>query len=335
MLTKRRIEVFRCIVDEFIQTAEPIGSKTLVEKYHLPYSSATIRNDMVVLENLGFLEKTHTSSGRIPSTKGYQYYCEFLLKKHQPDDSKLEIATIFADKTLDINEAIRHSCNVISEMTKLASGLLGPDAKEQHLEYIKLFPIDDKNAVCVFITDSGHTENRTFRFDSKVTTNDIEKCCDIINARLKGTSIDQVVNKLQSIKPILAENVIKHELLFNAFISAFTKFASDKVYFAGKSNMLYHPEFADIEKLKSIMSLMEETDIWREIGRDNDMIVTTSNGSKLFWKDDLAIVTNEFNINESETGKLMVVGPSRMDYDKVVNLVDYVSSLIDKIYKGE
>ena len=165
-LTQRMVDILKAIVDEFVSTAEPVGSKTLVDKYNLPYSSATIRNDMATLESLGYLEKPHTSAGRIPSNKGYQYYCENLLKKDMDEDVKYALANIFDKRTANIEDAIKESCKIVSEMTNLATGMLGPDAKNQTLERIKVFQIDSRMAVCVFITNTGHTENKTFNFPS-------------------------------------------------------------------------------------------------------------------------------------------------------------------------
>lgn len=333
MLTQRRIDIFRAIVDEFIQTAEPVGSKTLMEKYDLPYSSATIRNDMQFLEELGYLEKTHTSSGRIPSTLGYKFYCENLLEAKIDPKMELAIQSLFQDYHLNLDEAIVQSCNVLSQMTNLTSGVLGPDASMQKLEHIKIFPINERSAVCVFITDSGHTENRTFNFSDDVSIDDIEQCCTILNDRLKGTYIHDVVEKMQALKPILAENVVRHEMLFQAFVKAFMKFASENVYFSGKNNLLYQPEFADIEKLKQLMTMLDNRSMWRQLGKQSqELVVKTHEGSKMIWVDDVAVVTSKFKVSDSEEGELMVVGPSRMDYDKVASLLEYVSSTIEKFY---
>ena len=124
MLTPRRIEIFKAIVDEFVQTAEPVGSKTLMEKYQLPYSSATIRNDMMVLEEMGLLEKTHTSSGRVPSTKGYKFYCEHLMEHRVDNQLEVAVRQQLASKPLNLDDAIRESCNILSQMTNLTSGVL-------------------------------------------------------------------------------------------------------------------------------------------------------------------------------------------------------------------
>lgn len=333
MLTQRRIEIFKCIVDEFISTAEPVGSKTLMEKYNLPYSSATIRNDMMALEELGYLEKTHTSSGRIPSTKGYRFYCDHLLEDHVDDEIQYQLQQVFQGKQLNMEDAIKKSCEILSQMTNLTSGALGPNAAKQHLEHIRVFPISDHSAVAVFITDSGYTESRTFEFDEEVSVDDISNCCQILNDRLKGTCIEDVVEKMQSLKPVLASHVHRHEQLFAAFMSAFVRFASENVYFSGTQNILYQPEFADIEKLKSLMSMLEDSSLWRNIAVDaNEMTVRSNQRSQLVWKDDVAVVSSTFQLNDFEEGKLMVVGPSRMDYDRIVPLLEYVSSAIEKFY---
>ena len=332
MLTRRRIEIFKCIVDEFVRTAEPIGSKTLMEKYRLPYSSATIRNEMLALEEMGYLEKTHTSSGRIPSTQGYKFYCEHLLEKRMDEKMELALSEVFSSRHLNMDDAIKKSCDILSQMTNLTSGVLGPNASMQRLEHIKLFPINDRSAVAVFITDTGHTENKTFSFKESLSVEDIQNCTAILNDRLKGTPIHEVVEKMQSLKPILASSVQRHEMLFQAFVSAFVKFASENVYFSGKGNMLYQPEFSDIEKLRGLMGMLEDTSLWRNIGATQQLAIKTSSSSELVWMDDVAVVSSSFRINPEETGKLMVVGPSRMDYDRIVSLLEYVSEMIEKLY---
>lgn len=333
MLTPRRIEIFKAIVDEFVSTAEPVGSKTLMEKYNLPYSSATIRNDMVVLEEMGYLEKTHTSSGRVPSTKGYRFYCEHLLDDHIDDQTQFQLQQVFTSKQLNMEDAIKQSCEILSQMTNLTSGVLGPNAAKQHLEHIRVFPINDRSAVVVFITDAGHTENRTFTFDDEVSVEDISNCCQILNDRLKGTCIEDVVEKMQSLKPVLASHVHRHEQLFAAFMNAFVKFASENVYFSGTQNILYQPEFADIEKLRGLMSMLEDSSLWRNIDVNaNEVAIRTNQRSQLVWKDDVAVVTSKFVLSNQEEGQLMIVGPSRMDYDKIVSLLEYISATIERFY---
>ena len=337
-LTQRMVDILRAIVDEFISTAEPVGSKTLVDKYDLPYSSATIRNDMAALESMGYLEKPHTSAGRIPSNKGYQYYCEHLLKKDMDDEVKYALSNIFDRRSANIEDAIKESCRIVSEMTKLASGMLGPDAKNQTLEHIKVFQIDPKTAVCIFISNTGHTENKTFNFQDEVPIEDIQTCTDILNDRLKGTPIQDLPEKLESLKPILTKSVQRFEMLYNAFAGAFVKFASETLYFDGTTNMMYQPEYADIEKLKELTKFFDDSRLFRSLvdkqTGSNDVVAVTPKGTELVWKDDIAIVSSEIRLsdNPDENARLMVVGPRRMEYSRVVNLLDFICKEIEEMF---
>ncbi len=333
MLTPRRIEIFKAIVDEYIKTAEPVGSKTLQQKYKLPYSSATIRNDMQVLEEMGYLEKTHTSSGRIPSTLGYKFYCENLLK-NSSIDKKMEVAirNAFEATNMNISEAVEQSCRILSEMTNMTTGAIGPDSSAQRMEHLKLFPIDERNAVVVMITNTGHTETKNFRFEDAIPLKDLETCTDIINQHLRGVPITELADRMEEIRPELAAVVQRHDLLFTAFVQAFVRFASENVYFSGKDRMLYQPEFEDITKLKKLMNMLDDSTVWREIGSDERALVTTTKGAELTWYNDVAIVRSTFRVNDSESGQLMVVGPSRMNYEQIVGMLDYVAQMIEKMY---
>ena len=339
-LTPRMIDILKAIVDEFVATAEPVGSKTLVDKYRLPYSSATIRNDMAILETMGYLEKPHTSAGRIPSNKGYQYYCEHLLKKDMDEEVKYALANIFDKKNMNIEDAIKESCRIVSDMTNLASGMLGPDAKKQALEHIRVFQIDPKTAVCVFITNTGYTENKTFNFPEEVSIEYIQTCTDILDDRLKGTPISELPDKLESLKPILNKSVQRFEMLFNAFAGAFVKFASETLYFNGTSNMMYQPEYADIEKLKEMTKFFDNSKMFRKLVdhelEESEVAAKTPMGTELVWKDDIAIISNEIKIgnNKQDSARLMVVGPRRMEYSRVVNLLDFICKEIEDMFNN-
>ena len=338
MLTQRMVDILKAIVDEFVATAEPVGSKTLVDKYKLPYSSATIRNDMALLEELGYLEKPHTSAGRIPSNKGYQYYCEHLLRKDLDEEVKYALSSIFDRKSLDIDEAIKQSCKIVSEMTNLASGMLGPDAKKQTLEHIRVFQIDSRTAVCVFITNTGYTENKTFNFHDDVSIEDIETCTTILNDRLKGTPLFELPDKLESLKPILTKSVQRFEMLYDAFAGAFIKFASETLYIDGTTNMMYQPEYADIEKLRELTRFFDDSKLFRQLveheTKEKNVVAVTPKGTELIWKDDMAIVSSEIKISDdpNENARLMVVGPRRMEYSRVVNLLDFICKEIEDMF---
>lgn len=338
MLTPRRFQIFKAIVDEFIKTAEPIGSKALQERYRLPFSSATIRNDMQVLEEMGYLEKTHTSSGRIPSTLGYKFYCETMLDESNLDRRmELAIRDAFEATSLSVDEAIRQSCEIVSEMTNMTAGAIGPDASKQRLEHIKLFPLDERSAVCVFITNQGHTETRNFHFNEAVSLQDLETTTDILNRRLKGVILTELATRLEEAKPELGKVVQRHDVLFTAFLKAFVRFANESIYFSGKDKVLFQPEFEDITKMKKLIGMFEDRDVWKNMDENaNAVALTMRSGSQLTWVNDLAVVRSKFHINGDDSGELMIVGPSRMEYDRIVPLLDYVARMIEEAYwKGD
>ena len=335
MLDKRLLEVLKAVVDEFISTAEPVSSKTLVEKYKLNYSPATLRNDMAELEEEGYLEKPHTSAGRIPTPKGYQFYCEHLLERDLDEEIKHSISEIFS-KTINVEDAIKESCKIITDMTNLTTGVLGPDESTQTLERVEVVPVDKNSAVCLLITNTGHTENKLFKIDSDVSSEDIKKCTGILNERLKGTPINKLSEKLTSMKPILSQAIKKYEVLFNAFLSAFTKFASERMYMNGASNLVYQPEFTDIDNLRKILRLVDNPSVLKDVitkDRSRETMSFLPNGPELVWEDDLAIVSSPIRVGREDNGKIIVLGPRRMEYNRVVSLVDYIVKEIEEMYK--
>lgn len=336
MLSERQNIILKTIIDEFTRTAEPVGSKTLMTLLEVQVSSATLRNEMAKLEEQGLLEKTHTSSGRIPSSKGYRYYVENLMEKQLDDEVQNTLTAIFHERHYSMEEIVKRSCDILSQMTNLTSVVLGPETKTQTLEHIQLFPINERSAVGVFITNHGHTENKTFHFDENVSLKDIQTCCNLLNDKLSGTPISDVIERMEEIKPLLDSQIARHEVLFQAFVSAFVKFASDNVYTSGASNMLYQPEFCDIEKLRELMKMLEDTSIWRQLGNSEDnVVVRIGEANEILPMENVSVVSSKFKINDEEEGQLMVVGPTRMPYNKVVALMEYMARVIEEMYSDK
>lgn len=336
MITNRQTAIFKAIVDEFTRTAEPVGSKRLMDLLDFTCSSATIRNEMAALEDHGLLEKTHTSSGRIPSSNGYRFYVEHLMERQLDDEVKTSLQAVFRERHYSMDEIVRKSCDILSQMTSLTSVVLGPESRYQTLQHIQLFPLNERSAVAVFITDHGHTENKTFHFASDVSVEDIKICCDILNDKLTGTPIGEVVMRMSDIQPLLASHIARHEVLFEAFVNAFVKFASDHVYCSGQSNMLYQPEFADIEKLKELMKMLENSTMFRQIANhEGDVAIEIGGENNLLQMQDVAVVSSKFKMGDGEQGELMIVGPTRMQYNRVVALMEYMSQVIEELYCDE
>ena len=333
MLTERQIKIFKAIVDVFTKTAEPVGSKALMDVLDFSCSSATIRNEMAALEEIGLLEKTHTSSGRIPSSKGYRFYVEHLMEKQLDDSVKNSLQKVFSERHYSIEEIVKKSCDILSQMTSLTSVVLGPESRSQLLQHIQLIPLTQRSAVAIFVTDHGHTENKTFHFNTDVSIEDIKTCTDLLNDKLSGTPICDVVDRMREIEPLLASHVARHEVLFEAFVNAFMRFATENVYCSGQSNMLYQPEFADIEKLKELMKMLEDSSLFRQIANhEGNKAIEIGGEHELVQVDNVAVISSKFRIGDNEQGELMVVGPTRMQYNRVVALMEYMSKVIEDMY---
>lgn len=336
MLSARQLLIFKCIVEEFIETAEPVGSKTLMSKYDLPYSSATIRNEMSQLEKIGFLEKTHTSSGRIPSTSGYRFYVNTLLQTSVDDEVKNKVAVMFNDTHRSLNEIIKESCEMLSELTHLTTVALGPDSNYEHLQNITLVPLSAHSVTAIIVTDKGHVENRMFNIKNNAYMDDLTNCVNVMNELLCGTPINEVARRLEvEVKPILSARIKEHEVLFNAFLEAFMKFANNSVYFSGKENIMYQPEYDDVNKLRRLVNAFENSQNWKNmipiLDEDEGVSIRIGSDSPISELDDVSVISASFKTGEHSKGSISVIGPTRMPYDKVVSLVEYISQNIERV----
>ena len=329
--------ILKYIVEYFIKTATPVGSNTLLENYDLPYSSATIRNEMAHLENLGYIEKTHASSGRVPSAEGYRYYVRYLREgnPHDVDEQlKHQLAVILDRRSKSIEEVIKESCEILSHMTNLASVVLGPNADEEHLASIQLVPLSKNSATCVFVTDKGYVENKTFVFEEEISIADVKKCVDLINERTRGTAISGLLDKMEAIKPLIESMIHSNDTIYRAFAEAFLKFTSDRIALYGRENLLDQPEFnSDLEKFKEMIKFIDSPQQLRDmISADDSLDVHIGKDEEGRGLEDVSFVTKKISIGNDHEGTITLVGPTRMDYDKIVNALEYLAEQIAEFY---
>lgn len=335
-LSQRQQAIFRMIVEAFIKTAEPVGSKTLMNLLEFPVSSATIRNEMAALEELGLLEKTHTSSGRVPSQLGYRYYVTHLMIKDTDIDPSIKVSLqqVFGQRQLSLDEVVKKCSTILSDMTNLTSVVLGPDSSNQHLSKIELVPINSRNAVALIVTDTGHIENKVFQFSSDVGIKDLTKCCELMNAHLAGTPINEVISRLSQIRPMMQAQLSRSEVLFEAFVTTFMKFAQEKVSVSGRSNMLVQPEFSDVNKLKRLMEILESGELFHEWTQQAHGTIPLDERHAILQMGEFSVITTKVHYRDKEDGQLMVVGPNRMEYARVVALMDYMSDMIEQVFRS-
>ena len=329
MLNNRQIELLKIIVEDYIKTAKPVGSKAICDI--LNCSSATIRNEMAALEEYGLLEKTHISSGRIPSEKGYRYYVDNIMKpKELTGEDMLKLQTIFKNSSLMLDDYIAKSVEIVSEMTNLTAVVLGKSSKENYVNKVEVVPINEHNLIAIVVTDKGHVEHRNLTIYEDVSMTDIKQTVDLINKMIVGTQLDEVSSVLEyEIKPIIANYVKQHEVLYNAFYNAFNDFTKDaSVVMTGRKNILMQPEFSTPEKIRDIISKFEDKQIINKITEEDEGI-NIYIGSETEFDDDVTIIKTKYNLNGAE-GTIALIGPKRMEYDRVVTLLDYIKNSVNK-----
>lgn len=329
MLNNRQNELLKLIVEDYIKTAHPVSSKALCDA--LNCSSATIRNEMVFLEENGYLEKTHISSGRVPSEKGYRYYVDNIMQpKELTGEDMLKLQTIFTNNSLMLDDYINKSMEIISEMTNLTAVVLGKSSKENCINKVEVVPVSEKNLIAIVITDKGHVEHRNIVIEENVSLEDIKQTVDLINKMIVGTPIDEVSIKLEyEVKPIISKYVKQHEVLYNAFYNAFSDFTnSSNVTLKGTKNILMQPEFNDADKIRKIISKFEDKDIVSSIEEEENGI-NIYIGSENDFDDNVTIIKAKYNLS-GEEGTIALIGPKRMEYERVISLLNYIMKNIEK-----
>jgi len=328
MINKRQTALLKLIVEDYIKTAHPIGSKSLCEK--LDCSSATIRNEMSYLEEVGLLEKTHISSGRVPSEKGYRYYVDnVMVPKELSGEDMLNLQTIFDNKSLMLNDSILKSMEIISDLTSYTSIVLGKSSKDNKVSKVEVVPLDANNFIAIIITDKGHVEHKKMFIGEKISINEIKGVVDIINKHIIGTPINEVSKKLEyDVKPIIGSELKQKEMIYNAFYNVFTDIKEPSVKVNKSVNMLRAPEFDNADKIRKLLDKFEDKEIISGISEDDSDEVKIYIGSENEFDDDVAIIKTKYKIN-GEEGTIALVGPKRMQYDKVTALLNYIRKNIE------
>lgn len=343
LLTDRQLLILQVIVDDFIRSAQPVGSRSLSKKDEISFSSATIRNEMADLEELGFIEKTHTSSGRIPSEKGYRYYVDHLLspKKLESEDIS-KIRSVFAERIFELERIVQRSAQILSDLTSYTSIVLGPAVQDNKLRKIQIIPLNKETAIAIIVTDTGHVENKMFHLPRSLDAGDIEKFVNILNDRLAGVPIANLKNKIfKEIASLLRQHIRNYDSMLLAFTEALNVSTNEKIFFAGKTNMLNQPEFNDIEKARGLMSLIEQEkgiyDLLRKNTAGINVKIGRENNNSVM--ENCSLITATYSVGSEKLGTIAILGPTRMEYSRVISILDFISSdmtaILTKLYQNE
>lgn len=332
MLTDRQLFLLQLLVNDYVVSAEPVGSRSIAKRDDVNFSPATIRNELADLEEMGYLEKTHLSSGRVPSEKGYRFYVDHLLSPVLLSDDEMgNIRYAYQKKFSETEELIRVTAQVLSEFTNYTAIMLGPELLEMKLKHIQLVKLNETQGVLIIVTDTGHVENRVVSFPESIKADDIEKIVNILNDKLKMVPLYQLQRRLNvEISSVLRAHVRDYERVMTLLKDSLTINDPEQIFYSGKSNMLSQPEFQDVDKIISLLNVLEGKEIVRELMSmpAKGLHIRIGRENKLNGIEDCSLITTTYSVGSEHLGTVAVIGPKRMAYPRVVTLIDMVSKLL-------
>jgi len=339
MLNERKLKILQAIIQDYIETAEPVGSRTLSKKYDLGVSPATIRNEMADLEELGFIIQPHTSAGRIPSDKGYRLYVDqFIALRKMVDIESNYLELDLLTKVAEIEQILQCSSKLLSQLTNYTTVALAPQVKESKLKHIQLVPIDAESTLAVIITDSGMVKKPIIRLSAKVSENGFQTISNFLNDKLHGLAIKNIETALIE---ILSQELMDFSSIIDKIIPEIFQSLDETndidIFLNGAMNIFNFPEYNDIFKAKSFLELLEEKELLSSLITSFDTEgLSISIGSENMYKEakDCSLVTATYKVDNTILGWLSVIGPTRMDYSTVVSVMAGVSKSINELLKN-
>ncbi|CAE77234.1 heat-inducible transcriptional repressor HrcA [Mycoplasma mycoides] len=336
MLTNRQIKILQTIVEEFIKTNQPVGSKRILELLNMKISSATIRNESATLEHEGYLEKQHTSSGRTPSTKGYRYYVDNIMKLDSADYTRLKIYLnqLLDLRKYDIDKTINYASEIISELTKMTAVVIKKqNIKDIKLKKIELILLSEFLASVLFIFSDGDVQNKMFNLKD-VALSDLKIAIKLFSDVLVDVKLDEIDQYLNDLKHQLFLSIKQYDYVLNTFINTILESKNEQKETHGMRYMLENPEFNDTNKLKNAVKLVEQLspfdwfNIAYESNKNMNKIAIKIGNEIDQINDDISMIATELKIGNSST-VLTLVGPKRVDYNQVNQLMNLIIEIIN------
>ncbi len=328
MLNDRKKKVLQAIVEEYVNTAEPVSSTSLTNRNELNYSSATIRNEMADLEKSGYLEKTHTSSGRVPSEKGYRYYVDELLRD---DNISLEEIKYISDKleakVNEIEDLTKITTTTISEITHYTTVAIGPGAENQLIQEIKFVLLGPRMLMAIILTTQGMVKETIIKFDEDITEKQVETINYMFNNKLKGKPLEIIDIPLE--KYLI--NEMKYSVkVIKPIIEQIRKVINEErtVYLEGANRAFDLPEFNSLEVAKNFVNIIDEKELVADVldsGFAKDINVYIGDENEKEELKDFSVITFKHKVGDKDLGTIGIIGPKRMDYSKVISVMKYIN----------
>lgn len=346
MLTERQKLILQVIVDDYVSLAEPVGSRSISKHQDVSFSPATIRNEMADLEEMGFLAQPHTSAGRIPSQKGYRFYVDHMMtpKKLAPDMVK-KIRTLYADQFVEVEQIIQQTASVLSSLTNYTSIVLGPEFFDTTLKQIQFIPLTDTTAVAIIVTNTGHVENRKISVPEGIPLAEMEKLVNLLNRKLAGVPLYRLSERLYAeIAKELKTHINQSREAIHMLEQVLMSDQEDRVILGGTTNIFAQPEFRDIEKVRGLFELLEQHEriqhmLPLSIDQGDEIKVRIGQENLDEAMADCSIITASYSIGNKPVGSLSILGPTRMEYQKVASILKYltgdVSMILNRLYEKQ
>jgi heat-inducible transcriptional repressor len=329
-MDERKKKVLQAIIQDYIATAEPVGSRTIARKYDLGVSPATIRNEMADLEELGYIEQPHTSAGRIPSDLGYRYYVDWLMEKEKLKPYEEEyIHQVFSQKMKEIESVIKQASEILSQISNYTAIILGPQLGKRTFQRIELLPLVPGKALMITIINSRFVRHHIIDIPESITHLDLERISMVFNDKLHGYALEQV--KKETMKEIYEElahykNILSNILDMIEHLNS--DHSTEKVYLGGTLNIFNQPEFKDIDKVKNLLSVLEKDEVLVDLLEANDTVglsIKIGGENKHQGISNCSLITSTYQVNDEIVGSIGILGPTRMPYSKAVSLVECVT----------
>lgn len=333
LLDIRKMRILQAIVDDYIMTAAPVGSRTVSKRSDMGLSPATIRNEMSDLTELGFLEQPHTSAGRIPSEKAYRLYVNHIMDSAKLTDDEAEYIKRHLDTRVhEVGEVIRQTAKVLSDMTNYTSVVLVPQLSAMRLKRISLIPVSDGTAMAVVVTNTGVTKNAMINVPESLSPDDLEKISKLITSKLDGQKLGEAIaSVLPSIKAEIGEQA---DAVCDMLEDIGRRMSQTDVEVVGASNILDYPEYSDTAKARSFLAEVEQGSYLQKVltdASDVEMSVRIGTENDNPEMKDCSVITVTYKAGGENIGTMGVVGPTRMDYGKVMAIMRYLSSSLSEI----
>lgn len=336
MLTDRQKMILGAVVEDYVLSAEPVGSRALSKHDQILYSAATIRNEMADLEDLGYLDQPHTSAGRVPSQKGYRFYVDHLLS--QTDIDPVAIGTLrqlFRVRMNEVERVLQETAKMVSHLTQYTSIVLGPQVSQERVRQVQLIPLVSGRAVAILVTDTGHVQSRQIRIPENLEVDDFVRMVNLLNARLVNTPLSRIRSKLhREVAQELAIALERYEGAIEVLdeLTMIAETSEEQVYVEGAINMLSQPEFRDVDKVRPLLAMFERhADASRVLPVDAGLQVRIGHENNVSTLQDCTVISAAYSLSGIPVGRIGVVGPTRMNYAKVMRILDYTSGALTRM----